>query len=120
MCKLVPHRSLLGVGVWPARTASHNLKSKYVRYRGNADLYQWDTMAKRSYYAKVSANREPEPASKSAMTESAFGKYQSEPIMGTNAMYNASLPDYVKKQAYAYMSMSVTAVHILGPASHYL
>ena len=84
LCKLVPHRSLLGVGVWPARRASHNLKSKYARYKGNADLYQRDMMAKRSYYAEVSANREPKP-SKSAMTESAFGKHQSEPIMGTNA-----------------------------------
>ena len=108
LCKHVPVRSLLGVGVWPARTASHNLKSKYTRYNGNADLYQRDTMAKRSYYAEVSTSREPEPASKSPMTEYAFGKYQTKPIMGTNAMENASLPDFVEKQAYAYMSMSVT------------
>ena len=103
------------MGVWPARTASHNLKSKYSRYKGNADLYQRDTRAKRSYYAKVSSNREPEPASKSAMTQSAFGKYQSKPVMGTDAMENLSLPDYVKKQAYAYMSMSATT----GTATQY-
>ena len=85
-------------------------------------------MAKRSYYAEVSTSREPEPASKSAMTESAFWKYQSKPIMGTNATENASLPDFVKKQAYAYMSMSVTtgtaaqyrsAINIIGPPSLY-
>ena len=83
-------------------------------------------MSTRSYYAEVSTSREPEPESKSAMTESAFGKYQSDPIMGTNAMEKASLPDFVKKQAYAYMSMSVTtgtaaqyqsAINIIGPAS---
>ena len=86
-------------------------------------------MAKRSYYAEVSASKEPEPASKSAMTESAFGKYRSKPIMGTNAIENVSLPDFVKKQAYTYMSMSVTtgtvaqyqsAINIIGPASDYL
>ena len=85
-------------------------------------------MAKRSYYTEVSTSREPEPASKSAMTESAFWKYQSNTIMGTNATENASLPDFVKKQAYSYMSMSVTtgtatqyrsAINIIGPPSLY-
>ena len=61
--------------IWPSRTAGHNLQSKYARYMGNADLNQKDTMAKKSYYAEVSTEREPEPASKSAMVESTFGKY---------------------------------------------
>ena len=71
----------------------------------------------------------PEPASKSTMIESSFGKYKSNPIMGTGAMENSSLPDFVKKQAYAHMSMSVAvgtaaqyraAINIIGPASDYL
>ena len=117
------------MGIWPARTAGHNLKPKYERYKGNADLYQKDTAAKRSYYAEVSAGRGPEPASKSAMVESVYGKYRSDPTMGTNAMENTSLPDFVKQKAYAHMSMSVaigtaaqyrSAVNIIGPALDYL
>ena len=99
----------------PARTAGHKLQSKYERYKGNADLYQKEAAAKRSYYAEVSADREPEPASKSAMVESAYGKYRSDPIMGTNAMENTLLPDFVKKQAYTHMSMSVA----IGTAAQY-
>ena len=63
------------------------------------------------------------------MKQSAFEKYQSKPIMGKDARENALLPDHLKKQAYAYMSMSVTtgtatqyrsAINIIGPASDYL
>ena len=125
---MVPENSTTNV-VWPARTAGHNFKSKYMRYKGNAEFYQKDTMAKRSYYNEVSTSREPEPASKSGMTESAFGKYRSDPIMGTNGMENTLLPDFVKKQAHAYMSMSVAtgtaaqyclAINVIGPALDYL
>ena len=73
--------------------------------------------------------RAVEAASKSKMTEKAFGKYQPIPILGDSAFENSNLPDFIKTQAYAHMSMSVTvgtgaqyrsAMGIIGPASEYL
>ena len=49
------------------------------------------------------------------MTEKTFGKYQSNPILGDDAFENSSLPDFIKQQAYAHMSMSVT----VGTAAQY-
>ena len=115
--------------MWPSRTAGHNLKSKFARYKGNTDLYQKDALARKPYYSVAAPEANHEPASKSAMTERSFGKYKTNPIMGRGAMENSSLPDFVVKQAYAHMSRSIvvgTAVqyraanNIIGPASDYL
>ena len=63
------------------------------------------------------------------MVEKSYGKYQSDPILGKNAMENTTLPDFIKQQAYAHMSISVSvgtaaqywsAINIIGPASEYL
>ena len=63
------------------------------------------------------------------MVEKSYGKYQSDPILGKNAMENTILPDFIKQQAYAHMSISVSvgtaaqywsAINIIGPASEYL
>ena len=80
--KILTPRQLLGVGIWPGRTTGLNLKSKYGRYKGNQDLYHKDVAAKRSYYTEASADRAPETASKSAMVEKTYGKYQPNPILG--------------------------------------
>ena len=120
---------MLEVGIWPGRIKGLNLRKKYQRYRGNTDLYHCDVAEKRSYYNMAAVGRAAEAASKSAMTEKPFGKYQSNPILGDGAFENCSLPDFIKKQAYAHMSMSVTvgtgaqyrsAIGIIGPASEYL
>ena len=91
----LPHRRLLGVGIWPGRTTGLNLKSKYARYKGNQDLYHRDVAAKRSFYSEV-PDRLPEAASKSAMVQTNYGKFQQTPILGMNAMENATLPDFIK------------------------
>ena len=123
--KIPTPRRLLGVGIWPGRTTGLNLRSKYGRYKGNQDLYHKDVAAKRSYYTEASADRAPETSSKSAMGEKTDGKYQPSPILGRNAMENTTLPDFIKQQAYAHMSMSVavgtaaqyrSAINIIGPA----
>ena len=120
---------MLEVGIWPGRTTGLNLRKKYLRYKGNTDLYHRDVADKRSYYNVAATGRAAEASSKSTMTEKLFGKYQLNPILGDNAFENTSLPDFVKQQAYAHMSMSVTvgtagqyrsAISIIGPASEYL
>ena len=73
--EILTHRLLLGVGIWPGRTTGLNLKPKYSSYKGNQDLYHKDTVIKHSYYAEASADRTPEPASKSVMVEKTYGKY---------------------------------------------
>ena len=101
-------RGLLEVGIWPGQTKGLNLCKKYQRYKGNTDLYHCDFAEKRSYYNMAAVGRAAEAASKSTMTEKPFGKYQSNTILGDNAFENSSLPDFIKQQAYAHMSMSVT------------
>ena len=75
--------------MWPASTAGHNLQSKFSRYKGNGNLYQ---KARKPYYSGAATGMNPEPASKSIMVESSFGKYQSNPIMGTGAMETTRYP----------------------------
>ena len=79
--KTLPHRQLLGGGIWPGRTTGLNLRTKYSRYKGNTDLYHKDVAAKRSYYSEV-PDRLPEAASKSAMVQTNYGKFQKTPILG--------------------------------------
>ena len=90
-----PYRRLLGEGIWPGPKTGLNLKSKYARYKGNQDLYHRDVAAKRSFYSEV-PDRLPEAASKSAMVQTNYGKFQQTPILGMNAMENATLPDFIK------------------------
>ena len=106
--KIPTPRQLLEVGIWPGLTTGLNLRNKYGRYRGNQDLYHRDLAEKRSY-------RVAETSSKSAMVEKSYGKYQSSPILGQNAMANTTLPDFIKQQAYAHMSMCVS----VGTAAQY-
>ena len=102
-----------------------NLQKKYSHYKGNTDLYHRDVAEKRSYYNVATTGRAADASSKSVMIEKSFGKYQSNPILGENVMENTALPDFVKQQAYAHMSMSVTVrtaaqINIIGPAAEYL
>ena len=112
------------MGIWPGRTTGLNLRPKFARYKGNTDLYHRDVANKRSYYSEVT-DRLPEAASKSTMVPKAFGKFQQTPIMGVKTMENNTLPDFITKQAYAHVSMSVavgtaaqyqSAVNVIRPA----
>ena len=105
-----------------------NLRPKNARYKGNTDLYHKDVANKRSYYSEVT-DRLPEAASKSTMVPKAFGKFQQTPIMGVKTMENNTLPDFITKQAYAHVSMSIavgnatqyqSAINVIGPTSEYL
>ena len=95
------------VGMWPSRTAGHNLKSKFARYKGNTDLYQKNTLNRKHYYAVATPEEHHEPASKLAMTEHKYGKHTTNPILGIGAMENSSPPDFVVEQTYAHMSLSI-------------
>ena len=121
-------RGLLAVGIWPGRTTGLNLRKKWLRYRGNTDLYHRDVSNKRSFYSEDTV-RQPEPASKSKMVPKPYGKYQQKPMMGVSALENSTLPDFVARQAYAHVSMSIavttaaqykSAVNVIAPASEYL
>ena len=69
-------RGLLEVGIWPGRKIGLNLRKKYLRYKGNTDLYHRDVADKRTYYNVAATGRAAEAASKSTMTEKPFGTYQ--------------------------------------------
>ena len=116
------------MGIWPGRTTGLNLQKKFHRYKGNTDLYHRDVANKRSYYSEAT-DRLPEAASKSTMVPKPFGKFQQAPIMGVKALESNTLPDFVAKQAYAHVSMSVavgtatqyqSAINVIEPASKYL
>ena len=116
------------MGIWPGRTTGLNLRKKWLRYRGNTDLYHRDVSNKRSFYSE-DTDRLPEVASKSKMVPKSFGKYQQTPIMGINALESNTLPDFIARQAYAHVSMSIavstaaqykSAINVITPASKYL
>ena len=93
--------------MWPSRTAGHNLKSKFARYKGNTDLYQKNALNHKPYNVVATPEAHHEPGSKSAMTKRKYGKHTTNQILGTGAMENSSLPDFVVEQAYAHMSRSI-------------